>query len=89
MTEKSIRKYFKDQIPPDLDQLIQNKQKFTDSYFPPNNNSIVSKTSDGKFVDEELGPQQLKDMEEENPGSSKRLQWKRVTDVYDKWELFE
>ena len=89
MKKITLKKYFKDQKPPNLEELIKNNQKFTDSYFPPNNNSLVSKTNDGKFVDEVLGPQQLKDMEEENPGSSKRLQWKRVTEVHEKWELFE
>ena len=43
MNKYSLKKYFKDQKPPNLEELVKNNKKFTDSYFPPNNNSIVSK----------------------------------------------
>ena len=85
----SIRKYWKDLRPPDISQLQQSRTKFYDQTFPPNKNSLISKNKYGEFVDKARGPSQLKDFEEDNPGGADRLEWRRVTDISPKWELFE
>ena len=89
LNAKLIKKYWKNQQPANLSELISKNQKFTDPYFPPNMNSITSRDSQGNFTDSQLGPQYLSDMEEENPGSSTRLIWKRCTDILPVWEVFE
>ena len=89
LVAKEIKKYWKNQRPADLQTLKSTNQKFTDPYFPPNLNSITSRDSSGKFTDSQLGEQALSEMEEENPGSSTRLIWKRCTDILPKWEVFE
>ena len=89
LVAKQIKKYWKNQKPADLQTLKSTNQKFTDPYFPPNLNSITSRDSSGKFTDSQLGEQALSEMEEENPGSSTRLIWKRCTDILPKWEVFE
>ena len=89
LVAKEIKKYWKNQKPADLQTLKSTNQKFTDPYFPPNLNSITSRDSSGKFTDSQLGEQALSEMEEENPGSSTRLIWKRCTDILPKWEVFE
>ena len=89
LNAKKITKYWKDQTPPNLLALRSQKQKFTDPYFPPNQNSITSRDSKGNFIDSVLGPEMLEEMEEENPGSSTRLIWKRATEILPKWEVFE
>jgi len=85
----SIQKYWKDFQPPDIRQLKQAGRKFYDQTFPPNKNSLISKNQYGEFVDKYRGPEQLKDFEEDNPGGADRLEWRRVTDISSKWELFE
>ena len=85
----SIKKYWKNQRPPDLNHLKATRQKFKDPYFPPNINSLTSRDKNGKFIDAVKGPEHLRDMEEDNPGGTKRLIWKSVTEIYPKWQLFE
>ena len=85
----SIKKYWKDLQPPDINQLRESKTKFYDETFPPNQNSLLSKNKYGQFVDKARGPIQLEDFEDDYPGGSEKLIWKRVTDILPKWELFE
>ena len=85
----SIKKYFKDQKPPDLNQLRQTKKKFTDPYFPPTRNSFISCDSNGYFIDKTNGPQNLKKFENNNPGKINRIVWKRATEIYKKWNIIE
>ena len=85
----SIKKYWKDLEPPDIQILRHTKRKFYDEYFPPNRNSLISKKSNGEFVDKARGLSQLKDFEEDVPGGADSLEWRRVTDISPKWELFE
>ena len=82
----SIKKYWKNQYPPDLNQLKYSHQKFVDPYFPPNLNSLTSRDNNGYFIDSVKGPQHLRDMEEDIPGGTKRLIWKSVTEIYPKWK---
>ena len=84
----SIKKYWKDLKPPDILQLKKEKEKFYDQTFPPNKNTLISKNKNGEFVDKYRGPENLEDFEEGDPGLANRLNWKRVTDISPKWELF-
>ena len=85
----SIKKYWKDLQPPDINQLRESKTKFYDETFPPNKNSLLSKNKYGEYVDKARGPIQLEDFEDDYPGGSEKLIWKRVTDILPKWELFK
>ena len=84
----SIKKYWKDLKPPDILQLRLDNKKFYDETFPPNRNTLISKNKYDEFVDKYRGPEQLKEFEEDDPGFADRLEWKRVTDISPKWELF-
>ena len=85
----SIKKYWKDQVPPDLNQLKQTKKKFTDPYFPPNKFSIISCDQNGNFIDRIKGQELMQQMERRIPGLINRIVWKRSTEIYKKWELIE
>ena len=43
-----ITKYWRNQKPPDLKSLTATNQKFTDPYFPPNRNSLISCDEKGR-----------------------------------------
>ena len=64
----SIKKYFKDQMPPDINQLKQSKKKFTDPYFPPHKYSFISCDKNGNFIDKLKGHENLKEFETKMPG---------------------
>ena len=85
----SIKKYYKDQMPPDFNQLKQNKQKFTDRYFPPTRNSFISCDENGHFIDRYKGNELYQELDRRIPGLIDRIVWKRVTEIYKKWELIE
>ena len=85
----SIKKYWKDQVPPDLNQLKQTKKKFTDPYFPPNKFSIISCDQNGNFIDRIKGQELMQQMERRIPGLINRIVWKRSTEIYKKWDLIE
>ena len=85
----SIKKYFKDQKPPDINQLRQAKQKFTDPYFPPIRNSFISCDKNGYFIDRLKGQETLQEFERKLPGLINRIVWKRATEIYKKWEIIE
>ena len=85
----SIKKYWKNLQPPDINQLRAAKRKFYDQTFPPTKNSLISKNQYGEFVDKARGPSQLKDFQEDVQGGADSLVWKRVTEISPKWELFE
>ena len=84
-----ITKYWKNQKPPDLKSLMAANQQFTDPYFPPTKNSLISCDENGRFIDSVRGPENLRDLEDDDPGSSKRLVWKRATEIKPNWEVFE
>ena len=85
----SIKKYWKDQIPPDINQLKQTRAKFTDPYFPPNKYSILSCDNTGHFIDKYKGQEQYNIFESKFPGLINRIVWKRSTEIYKRWELVE
>ena len=85
----SIKKYYKDQKPPDFNQLRQNKEKFTDPFFPPSRNSFISCDQNGNFIDRLKGQELYQELDSKIPGLINRIVWKRVTEIYKKWELIE
>ena len=85
----SIKKYWKNQIPPDINKLHQERKKFIDPYFPPNKMSLISCDQNGYFIDKLKGQEFYNEMEAKIPGIINRIVWKRVTDIYKKWELIE
>ncbi len=85
----SIKKYYKDQIPPNINKLRQLKEKFTDPYFPPIKNSFISCDQNGNFIDKLNGQKLLSELDAKIPGLINRIVWKRATEVIKKWEVFE
>ena len=85
----SIKRYYKDQTPPDLNQIRNNKQKFTDPYFPPIKNTFISCNQNGHFIDKLKGQELYQDLERKVPGLINRIVWKRATEIYKKWEIYE
>ena len=85
----SIKKYYKDQIPQDINVLRQKGQKFTDPYFPPHKYSFISCDRNGNYIDRINGEQALYKFENKIPGLIDRMEWRRVTDIYKKWEVIE
>ena len=85
----SIKKYFKDQVPPDINKLRQTRKKFTDPYFPPRNYSFISCDKNGHFIDQLKGKESLDYLEKKLPGLINRIVWKRATEIYKKWDLVE
>ena len=84
----SIKKYWKDLQPPDIEYLRATKTKFYDKTFPPTLNTLHSKNENGEFTDKVRGPNQLLDFQRDIPYIN-NIVWKRVTEVSSKWELFE
>ena len=85
----SIKRYFKDQFPPDINQLLQANQKFTDPYFPPNRNSFISCDKNGNYIDRIKGQEFFEEFERKVPGLINRMVWKRATEIYKTWDIFE
>ena len=83
----SIKKYWKDQVPPDIKYYKQNKFRFTDSYFPPNRNSFISCDQNGFYIDSLKGYEYLEQMERKIPGFINRIIWKRATEFKKNWVL--
>ena len=60
-------------------------EQYTDPLFPPNINSLISKNSDGEFVDKIEGPSKADRIPVDN------LEWKRVSEIFkgQRYLLFE
>ena len=87
---RKVSKYFKDQKPPNLEELKKNGKKFTDPYFPPTMNTLFGKDEKGNFIDPWIGEKSLLQMQEDDPNSrTGKYEWKRVTDIIPTWEMFE
>ncbi len=66
-----------------LDQKEPSTGKFTDDFFPPNDNSFLAKNSSGNFIDptqEEIIKKYLKPEE---------IEWKRANEIFPKPVIFE
>ena len=84
-----INKYWRNQIPPQ--DHINRNNKFEDSYFPPNKNSLLSMTSNGSYVDKENGENNDKKMQATLRHKEININdviWKRITDLYPDCTLF-
>ena len=84
----SIKKYWKDLTPPDIRKLQKEKKKFIDPTFPPNKNTLLSKNQNGEYIDKVRGPKQYQEFLEDNPEGPDKFEWKSVTDISEKWEVF-
>ena len=83
----SIKKYWKNLQPPDIQNLRTTKTKFIDKTFPPTLNSLLSKDSSGQYIDKVGGFQ--RSIEFQNHVNINAIAWKRATEIYSKWKLFE
>ena len=63
-----IKKYFKDQKPPNLKELQIQGLKYTDPYFPPNINCLIGKDPSGNWIDPRKSDQVIKSLEQTFPG---------------------
>ena len=84
----SIKKYWKNLQPPDIQYLHSTKQKFIDKTFPPTLNTLFSKDNQGQFIDKVRGPENLKKIQRDVQNIND-IVWKRVTELSPKWELFQ
>ena len=87
-----IKKYYKNQRPPKLDKLEEEQQKFTDPYFPPNLASLLGTDEKGNWLDYQVSKMALSDLEYTFPGvmqGHSSLCYKRISEISDKWNVFE
>ena len=63
----------------------ENENEFIDDFFPPNENSLLSKDSNGEFIDKKEGEQYSKKIKYEE------IEWKRCNEIFkdQKYLLFE
>jgi len=54
---------------------------FIDPLFPPNDNSLLGKTPEGKFIDAEIGKNPIID--------PKEIEWKRASEIFPEPQIFE
>jgi hypothetical protein len=73
-----VTKYFKDQKPPTNENEI-----FNDPKFPASNNSLMGYDNNGNIFDPVQYAEKAGDM---NP---EQIKWKRVSEIFTKFELFE
>lgn len=86
-----IKKYYKDQKPPNIKDLQSRGLKFTDPYFPPNVNCLIGIDQYGNLIDEENSQEGMEDLEQVFPGCSKgkgALVFKRISELRGNWEVF-
>lgn len=75
---KNIKKYWRNQKPPQ-----SSSSHFTDSYFPPNEHSLIALDNNGNFIDSVNGPKKAKDVNTNN------IEWRRVKEVIPQAKLFD
>ena len=63
----------------------ENENDFVDNFFPPNENSLLSKDSNGEFIDKTEGEEYSKKIK------SDEIEWKRCKEIFkdQKFLLFE
>lgn len=89
---KLIKKYFKNQRPPDIKDLQARGLKFTDPYFTPNTNSLVGKDASGHWIDQQKSLEGIRSLESSYPGCTRGggcLQFKRISEMAGDWKVFE
>lgn len=78
----TCNKYFKNQVPEHILNGTFLNQPFVDSYFPPNNNSLMALNQDGTFIDPaagEVGSEEI---------SADKIEWKRISEVFPNFSIF-
>ena len=86
-----IKKYFKNQKPPNIKDLQSKGLKFTDPYFPPNANCLIGIDPSGNLIDEENSEEGMEDLEQVFPGCSRgkgALVFKRISELKGNWKVF-
>ena len=88
---KTIKKYYKHQEPPNLEELKKKGEKYVDPYFPPTLNSLIGKDPSGKMYDPTIaGIEKIDEMEGDDPGSTTgKYKWKRASEERQDWKVFE
>ena len=88
---KTIKKYYKHQEPPNLDELKNKGEQYVAPYFPPTINSIIGKNPSGKMYDPtNEGIEKIREMEEEDEWSTiDKYTWKRASEKRKDWKVFE
>ena len=87
-----IKKYFKDQKPPNLKELQIQGLKYTDPYFPPNINCLIGKDPSGNWIDPRKSDQVIKSLEHTFPGCTTgngSLLFQRISEIEGNWQVFE
>ena len=87
-----IKKYFRNQKPPNLKELENKNQKYSDPYFLPNTNSLVGKDENGNWIDYKVSQNKIPDLEESFPGCSTgkgNLIFKRISEMEGTWDIFK
>ena len=84
----SVTKYFKGMKPPNLDELRAKRTKYIDPYFPPTENSLTSKNSNGEYTDPQKGYQNERDFNSAYPRD--KHGWRRISELGDGggWKVF-
>ena len=87
-----IKKYFRDQKPPNLKELESKGKKFSDPYFLPNTNSLVGKDENGNWIDYAVSQANINNLEKNFPGCSSgkgSLIFKRISEMDGSWDIFK
>ena len=73
----NITKYWKNQLPPDIQQLQGSNKKFTDPFFLPNDYSLTSRDKAGNFTDPKQGSILFKEFTTDHPNWKSKIEWRR------------
>ena len=84
----NITKYWKNQLPPDIEQLQGSNTKFTDPFFPPNDYSLTSRDKAGNFTDTKQGSILFKDFTTNHPNWKSNIEWRRPNQIHTNHVLF-
>ena len=84
----SVKKYFKNMKPPNVEELKANGKKYIDPYFPPTEYSLTSRNSNGEYIDLKNGAENERDFNSAYPKD--KHSWKRICELKDshEWKLF-
>ena len=84
----SVKKYFKNMKPPNVEELKVNGKKYIDPYFPPTEYSLTSRNSNGEYIDLKNGAENERDFNSAYPKD--KHSWKRICELKDshEWKLF-
>ena len=85
---KDVKMYYRNMKPPTFQELVLARRKFTDSYFPPNENSLVSKDENGDYIDPVDGYYNEQQLLQVYP--KRKHSWKKISELKTgKWDVFQ